>query len=220
MTLGNGPESGLKSRRNSLDGTISVSGASRTEKFGRIWAGVGLPEQDDGYLCVVGERLDGRYHCLWEKSGSLADLGRALIYASKTLLVEQVFMDCSDRLALAMIRSFGISEQGRNPSRIPRVGKPPSELFIVRCAQERLVLNFRTALDKTRGLLDGGRILIHESNCPKLMHCLGLRIEDLMRSSVIKALVWVVNALEHAGSADKAPEIHVDPWYENVSRCW
>jgi hypothetical protein len=212
------PESGLKGRRDSLDGTISVSGSSRIEKFHRIQAGLGVPEQDDGYLCVVGQRLDGRYHCLWEKSGSLADLGPALIESSRTLLVEQVFMDCSDRLALEMIRTFGVSDRCENSSQAPLFGQTPEELFIVRCAQDRLVLNFRTALEKTRVLIDGGRILIHEGNCPRLMQSMGLRIQELMTSSVMKALVWVVSALETAGSADKAPHINKAPWYGNFSR--
>ena len=88
------------------DGIIAVTGTVREERFTRIWAGIGWPDRDAGYLCVVGEREDGRYHVLSEFLGGLSELGRAAIEAKDRLLVENVWVDGRDAVATSYLRTL------------------------------------------------------------------------------------------------------------------
>ena len=88
------------------DGIIAVTGAVREERFTRIWAGIGWPDRDPGYLCVVGEREDGRYHALSESLGGLSELGRAAIEAKERLLVENIWVDGRDAVAASYLRTL------------------------------------------------------------------------------------------------------------------
>jgi hypothetical protein len=88
------------------DGTIAVTGSRSTEIFTRIWASVGWPDRDSGHVCVVGERTDGLYHCLWEKSGGLLEIGTAVIAAKDLFLIDCVWVDSSDELATSYLRTL------------------------------------------------------------------------------------------------------------------
>jgi hypothetical protein len=212
------------------DSTIAVSGSKRTETFTRIWAGVGWPDGDSGYVCVVGERTDGLYHCLWEKSGGLWEIGEAIVVAKDRFLIDCVWVDTGDELATSYLRTLeGLcfyENQGKQPasfagtgskSRWPDFRDADTTASIV-AVPSRIANNFRSALEKTRGVIMTGKLMIHESNCPKLVYTLRQPLHDLLASSVMQALVWVVSALDAA--TDSGP-LDFDPasqWYANFSR--
>ena len=88
------------------DGTIAVTGTKGTESFNRIWAGVGWPENAAGYLCVLGERVDGRYHALWEKNGGLWELGVAAVEVKDRFLIDCIWVDARDAVATSYLRTL------------------------------------------------------------------------------------------------------------------
>jgi hypothetical protein len=213
------------------DGVIAVSGTARIETFTRVWAGIGWPERDSGYLCVMGEKPDGRYHALWEKTGGLWELGEAAANGKNRFLVECFWVDGRDTLATSYLRTL----DGLCFRENPRPGLPTSmgTLFqtmtdrpivpeihtaTVRSAPERVTQNFRSALEKTRGALMRGQILIHEVNCPKLVYTIRQPLDDLLQAPAMKALVWVVTALEDAKGCEAPEALPSGPWYTNFSR--
>lgn len=207
------------------DGTISVAGAARKETFLKIWAGIGWPDREPGYLCVIGERPDGRYHALWEKTGGLSELGDAAVQAKDRLLIECLWVDGRDTVAASYLRTtdglcFYESPASTRPTAAPLLSHPSFEMVTatVMPVPDMLIGNFRSALEKTRGIIMSGRFLIHEANCPKLVYTLRQPLDDLLKSPVMKALVWVVTALERGRCGASPEELPVDSWYTNVPR--
>lgn len=197
------------------DATICVSGASNDILFTRICAGIAWPERDPGHLCVVGERsVDGLYHCLWERCGGLWELGDAAREARINFLVDCFWVDARDGIASSYVRNLeGICPspilahhpvaQGRG---IQTAIVPPTALdpdldnpAAVAPVQERILQNYRSALEKTRAAIMTGRVLIHETNCSRIAYTLRQPLETLLHSPVMKSLVWVVTALELTG---------------------
>jgi hypothetical protein len=213
------------------DGTIAVTGTKGKESFNRVWAGIGWPENEAGYLCVLGERLDGRYHALWEKNGGLWELGAATIEAKDRFLIDCIWADTRDAVATSYLRTLsglcfheeplkerftsadGVDTRARAwrsiPERITATVLP---------ASDRTTGNYRSALENTRGVILAGNLLIHEANCPKLVYALRQPLEDLLRSPVVKGLVWVVTAFEHAKRSGDVEVSTPDPWYGNALR--
>ncbi|MBI4963363.1 MAG: hypothetical protein HY913_08800 [Desulfomonile tiedjei] len=214
------------------NGTIEVSGTSRKEGFNRIWAGIGWPDQDTGYICIVGERLEGRYHCLWEKRGGLWELGDAALEARDRFLVDVIWVDARDDLATAYLRTLDglcfYENPFENSSSFQPSSNPSSSdrsLFrgrdttaTVMAVPDKTLSNYRSALEKTRGLILAGRLLIHEANCPILGYTLRQPLDELLKSPVMKALVWVLTALEDAKGNGLLEPIDSDPWYANIPR--
>lgn len=211
------------------DGVIVVSGTVRAERFNRMWAGIGWPESDPGYLCVVGERTDGRYHALWEARGGLWEIGDAAVQAKDRFLLDRIVIDASDELASSYIRTVdGLSrcddEALRNmPERTacpprPSLVRAPGTDVVVAAAPKKVTAYYRTALDKTRGVIMNDRLLVHEKNCPRLMYTLRQPLDDLLRSPVMKGLVWVISALETVRAYDDPDEDLLGPWYANFGR--
>jgi hypothetical protein len=212
------------------NGSIEVSGTTRKEDFNKIWAGIGWPDQDTGYICVVGERTDGNYHCLWEKRGGLWELGAAALEAKDRFLVDLIWVDARDDLATSYLRTLeGLcfyepaADKGsaRPASNIPSAPSPFRALdstATIAAVPEKVVANYRSALEKTRGVILAGRLLIHETNCPLLVYTLRQPLEELLKSPVMKALVWVLTSLEEAkgnGLLEPPPQ---EPWYTNIPR--
>jgi hypothetical protein len=212
------------------DATIAVSGSKRTETFNRIWAGVGWPDRNAGYVCVVGARTDGLYHCLWEKSGGLWEIGDAIVAAKDQFLIDCIWVDGSDLLATSYLRTLeGLSfydNQGTQPASFAGAGakhrwphfRDAETTAIIAAVPSRIVDNYRSALEKTRGVIMAGKLVIHESNCPKLVYTLRQPLPDLLASSVMKAVVWVVSALDAANSVGPLDFEPSAPWYANFSR--
>jgi hypothetical protein len=221
------------------DSIIAVSGTVREERFVRIWAGIGWPDRDAGYLCVVGEREDGRYHVLSEFLGGLAELGRAAIEAKDRLLVENIWVDGKDAVAASYLRTLDglCAPPGAKGDNLPSPPfakahnlNPPftkggyggilhdEHTAIVVAVPDRITGNFRSALEKTRGVIMAGNLLIHETRCPKLVYTLRQSLDEILRSPVMKALVWVITSLEDHKGNDIPPEANPDPWYGNLQR--
>lgn len=211
------------------DGTIAVSGTIRSERFGKIWAGIGWPDLEPGYLCVVGERVDGRYNALWEKRGGLYEIGRAAVEAKERYLIDRIVVDARDELATSYLRTlpglcFNKEDReatGRDRAFLSTAGgviRDQGILVTVVGASERVLTNYRSALDTTRGIIVACRLLVHEPNCPGLLYALRQPLEDLLRSPVMKGIVWLVTALEHARGHETLDEGQCDPWYTNIFR--
>jgi hypothetical protein len=212
------------------DGTIAVSGAKRVEKFQRIWAGIGWPESKSGHFCVIGERTDGRYHALWEKQGGLWELGDEAVQVKDRFLIEQIWVDARDTVATAYVRTLDglcfYGEPSQTAAEAPAILTPSGwtqfknqTMTAVVCpVPERVLNHYRSALEKIRGLIMRGTLLIHEKNCPILMYTIRQPLDDLVKSAVTKALVWVLTALEESkGSNGQQPETP-EPWYTNLPR--
>lgn len=213
------------------DGLIAVSGARRVETFTRIWAGIGWPDRDSGAICAVGERPDGRYHALWEQTGGLWELGEAAVTIKDRLLVESIWVDSRDSLATSYLRTVNglcfhessYPDQGANLGTLfrslkDRCSEQELPTAAVMPVPDRVTDNFRSALEKTRGTIMQGKLLIHETNCPKLLYIIRQPLEDLLQSPVMRALVWVITALDAAQGCDAAEETTTGPWYGNFSR--
>ncbi|MFC1834696.1 hypothetical protein ACFL2Q_08175 [Thermodesulfobacteriota bacterium] len=211
------------------DDTIAVSGMSRILEFNKIWAGLGWPDVGLGYLCVVGEREDGCYHALWEKRGGLWELGEAALEAKERLLVDRIMVDTNDELSASYLRTREGLCYNEDPARVPAGTPPvnPSRYERVRSkgiettvapVLAPIVRNYRSALEKTREAIMTGKLFVHEGNCPIMVYTLRQPLEDLLRSPVMRALVWVVTALEiDRGSGDVGDDLQ-NPWYKNFSR--
>jgi hypothetical protein len=213
------------------DGTIAVTGTKGAESFNKIWAGVGWPENEAGYLCALGERVDRRYHALWEKSGGLWELGVAAVEAKDSFLIDCIWVDARDAVATSYLRTLpGLcfheepSERGcatatgaGSPAKEPRSIEREMTATVVP-VPERATANYRSALEKTRGVIMAGNLMIHEANCPKLVYALRQPLEDLLRSPVMKGLVWVITALEDAKRSADTEVSTSDSWYNNSPR--
>lgn len=213
------------------NGTVEVSGTARRETFNRVWAGIGWPDHAAGYLCVIGERPDGTYHALWEKRGGLWELGDAALEATDKLLVECIWVDARDDLATSYLRTLEglcFHDDPRNNWPLPKPGQPiasrpvpPSDLkptATVVPVPEKILTNYRSALEKTRGLIIAGRLIVHEPNCPRLVYTLRQPLEDLLTSPVMKGLVWVLTALEDIRGNGTLNGVDPEPWYANAPR--
>jgi len=213
------------------DGTVAISGVARAEKFSRIWAGIGWPDRDQGHIVVVGERTDARYHCLWEKSGGLWELGDAAVEAKDRFLVECVWVDTRDEVATSYLRTLNglcFYEETRGGEGTSAATQPSTTAghplrdrdttAAVVPVPGRITGSYRSALEKARGVIMTGGLLIHERNCPRLVYTLRQPLDDLIKSPVIKALVWVVNALEELKGNGINGEGPQSPWYGNAPR--
>jgi len=212
-------------------GSITVSGRSRSEEFDRIWAGIGWPDDQPGYLCVVGQRTDGRPHCIWEGLGGLWELGEAAVEAKDRFLIDCVWVDTRDAIATAYLRNLnGLCFYETIPPASPDVGLDPQTcaesshfrgkdvVTAIAPVPERITANFRSALEIVRGAIVNGRLLIHHTNCPRLLYTLRQPLEELLKSPVMKGLVWVMSALEEAGTTVEQDLDTSGPWYENLPR--
>ncbi len=211
------------------DGSIAVSGRTKSEKFNKIWAGIGWPDFEPGYVCVVGERADGRFHVLWEKRGGLWEVGDAAREAKDRFLIDRIVVDPRDELATSYLRTLdGLCFYEEDEDRSVRISGPQRStrryfrdteaLAVVVPVPERVSANYRSALEKTRGVIMAGRLLVHEPNCPVLTYTLRQPLEDLLRSPVMKGLVWVVTALEDARGLENGDTTEPDQWYANPPR--
>jgi hypothetical protein len=213
------------------DGTIAVTGTKGKERFSHVWAGIGWPENEAGYLCVLGERVDGRYHALWEKNGGLWELGTATVEAKDRFHTDCIWVDARDAVATSYLRTIpGLCFYEKPPKRgLPTVAEIRASAKTTRFIKgettatvlpvsDRTTNNYRSALEKTRGAIMAGNLLIHEANCPKLVYALRQPLEDMLRSPVIKALVWVITALENAKRSADLEVSTSDPWYGNTPR--
>lgn len=214
------------------NGSIEVSGATRKEDFNRIWAGIGWPDQDTGYICVVGERVDAKYHCLWETRGGLWELGEAALEAKDRFLVELIWVDARDDLATSYLRTMDglcfYEEAGHMPRSLQAAANPsPSDRSLFRGRDttatvvpvpDKILSNYRSALEKARGLIMASQLFIHEANCPLLAYTLRQPLDELLKSPVMKALVWVLTALEEVTGNGLLEPINPDPWYANIPR--
>lgn len=210
------------------DGTIAVSGTFRIERFARIWAGIGWPELKAGYLCVLGERGDGRYHALWEKRGGLWELGDEILQAKDRFLIECIWIDARDSVAASYVRTLeGLCfyENAGDHSDDCIVSTP--ELWtefknrtmtaVVSPVPARTLNHYRSALEKVRGLILKGQLIVHEKNCPVLVYSLRQPLDELLTSPVMRALVWVLTALEESKGTQQQQE-DGEPWYGNLRR--
>lgn len=210
------------------DGTIGVSGRSRIEKFDRIVAGIGWPDVDPGYICVIGERTDGRYHALWEKRGGLWEIGDSAREAKDRFLIDCVLADTRDELAASYLRTLdGLCFPKEDGKERPTGGagshtagdfRDRETVAALIPVPERVTSNYRSALEKTRGVIMAGRLMVHEPNCPVLVYTLRQPLDELLRSPVMKALVWAVSVLEDTGGSENMGGESRDPWYLNLSR--
>jgi hypothetical protein len=212
------------------DATIAVSGSSKTQKFNRIWAGVGWPDREAGYMCVVGERTDGLFHCLWEKSGGLWEIGEAIVCAKDRLLIDCVWVDTNDELATSYLRTLeGLSFYDNKGIGAPSFAdasakrrwpdfRDANTTATIAAVPGRIAGNYRSALEKTRAIIMAGKLMVHPTNCPKLVYTLRQPLHDLLCSSIMKALVWVVSALDAAKAADPDDFEPSCSWYANFSR--
>lgn len=215
------------------DGTVVVFGASNKLIFNRIWAGVGWPDQDAGHICVVGERTaDNLYHCLWEKHGGLWELGDAALEVKKRFLIDCIWVDARDTISTSYLRTLeGLCFHPELGTKLPMgmskavsPGRRKAPLTArdgtaaIAPVQERIWANYRSALEKTRGVIMTGRLFVHETHCPQTVYTLRQPLEQLLKSTVMMALVWVVTALENTrGNLTEAREPQ-DSWYGNLSR--
>jgi len=213
------------------DGTIAVSGKAATIVFNRICAGVGWPDLDAGYICVVGERIDGMYHCLWEKQGGLWEIGGAAREAKDRFLMECVWVDGRDPVSTTYLRTLeGLcfhedTERRNNPdgdstlNTLVRLYVPAIEhTTCIVSVQDAIASNYRSALEKTREVIITGRLAVHESNCPKLIYLLRQPVEAMLKSPVMKGLVWVVTGLETTkGQGIQGVDRRI-PWYGNYRK--
>jgi hypothetical protein len=211
------------------DETLVVSGTQKAEKFNKMWAGIGWPDLDDGYICVVGERVDSRYHCIWEKLGGLWELGSSAIDAKDRLLVDRIWVDARDEISTSYFRTLdGLCFYDEDDSHVllePQQASSKWEHFrdldtvaTVVPVPERITSNYRSALEMIRGVIAEGKLMIHEQNCPRLVYALRQPLEDLLRSPVMKALVWVVSALEESNGIAAVGSNVDDSWYKNIPR--
>jgi hypothetical protein len=213
------------------DGAIAILGTSRIEAFTRVWAGIGWPDRESGYLCVIGEKPDGRYHAFWEKTGGLWELGQNAVHAKDRFLIDCFWVDGRDILATSYLRTVdGLCfHEYPTPDKPKSLGKlfrslrdrqsaPDAPTATVRLVPDRAIDNFRSALEKTRGVIMSGKILVHEINCPKLVYTIRQPLNDLLQSPAMKALVWVVTALEDAKGCEAQEDLPPGPWYTNLSR--
>jgi hypothetical protein len=177
----------------------------------------------------VGRRMDGRYHALREKRGGLWELGDAALEAKNRLLVDRIMVDSSDGLATTYLRTVEglcFHESGQMPGLLSSsaiaadarslAGVPPGAT--VAPVPLRIATNFRSALEKTRGIIMNEKLLVHEAECPRLVYALRQPIEELLRSPVMKALVWVISALEETCGNEPLQDDSAEPWYANLSR--
>ena len=91
-------------------------------------------------------------------------------------------------------------------------------IAIVVAVPDRITGNFRSALEKTRGVIMASQLLIHQTRCPKLIYTLRQPLDEILRSPVIKSLVWVITALEDHKGNDTPPRAEQEPWYGNLPR--
>jgi hypothetical protein len=211
------------------DGTIEISGSTSTVQFNRIWAGIGWPERDPGYLCVVGERRDGRYHALSETRGGLWELASAAVDARKSFCIERIMVDSTDELSTSYLRNYGglcsYEEELQRASYLflgatthPQIKQDGPPLPTVSPVQERIITNYRAALEQTRGVIMNGKLLVHEANCPVLVYTLRQPLDEILPAPVMKALVWVINAFEQSQGGGPPDRTDFDTWYSNIER--
>jgi hypothetical protein len=192
------------------DGLFAVRGEKETILFQEMIGGIGLPDREQGYFCVVGRRADGKYHCLWESQGGLWELSDAVVQAQEVFPIHEVWMDNSDEFAVSFLRGLH-RNAGDGGSRLNVDSRP-----VIRRVSARTESNFRSALEKTRGIILEGRLFIHEKNCPVMMYSVNRPLADLLNSAAIKALVWTVCVFESFG-IDEIPDVD-DRWYGNICR--
>jgi len=211
-----------------FDGSIAVTGQSSTLVFSRVWAGVGWPEAEQGALCVLAESLEGVYHALAEWRGSLYDLGSAASSAWADLLVDSFWIDASDEVSTTYFRRLdfslsGVKEVEAHCSSLKRpLGRPAGANGAVGPAivgvRPTFRENFRASLETMRGISASERLAVHQDRCPSLAFALKRDLDYLLRSPVVKALVWALTAMESTRGQAAVQVGPDDVWYHNVHR--
>jgi hypothetical protein len=208
------------------DGSIAVCGHSATLIFNRILAGIGWPDAEDGALCVVGESPAGTYHALAERRGTLLELGRGVLETKSELLVECFFVDASDGISTGYLRALKgpgeRSQEARKPTGKPKT--PRSGVFRRHGSRDPLVItgvrpryrdHFRGALEAVRGIIESHKLVVHQAACPSLTFALHRPLDYMVTSPMIKALVWVITAMEVPGEDAFVGAEPEDGWYVN-----
>jgi len=205
------------------DGTIAVSGRAATLVFDRICAGIGWPDAEDGALCAVGYSPAGTYHVLEERRGTLLDLGRAVRAMKTDLLVDCFFVDGSDEISTGYLRCLeGAAEacrrdasagQAQSAFRAVTSGHGTRDPIVIAAVRSRYREHFRGALESVRGIIASERLMVHRSECPTLTSALHRPLDYMITSPVIRALVWVVTAMEAAADDASAHTGLRDGWY-------
>jgi hypothetical protein len=206
------------------DGTIAVTGTRRTQRFSRLVIGVGWPDQEEGRLCVVGTRLDGLHHCLWEYGGGLWALGDEARDAGKRFLAESIVVDASDTISTSHFRTLEWEDQPRAPGLQAwrRSGSTLSAPVFQRpCivpVPPQVSAGFRSTLEMVKGMMDNKKVLIHTSNCPTLTHTIRRNVSDLLKSPTMKAFTWALWLLERQSMAQPDWDREAEAWYDNAPR--
>lgn len=202
------------------DSTIAIAGLRSKVRFSRVVVGVGWPEQEDGYLCVVGARVDGRFHCIWESRGGLWTLGDSAKEAQSRFLPEGIILDPTDSVCSSYFRALDWSG-GQADDTLKSIGltsaKKKAEPIIIPVSKQTTD-NFRSTLEMVKGMISNGRALVHTSNCPTLMYTLRRPLNDLVKSPVMKGLTWALWYLERMAVSPQALGAKDSMWYENAPR--
>ena len=148
---------------------------------------------------------------LYGKERGPLGIGRSRVGGQGPLSRRLIWVDARDDLATSYLRTLdGLCfyeeppERGcatatgaGSPAKEPRSIERDTTATVVP-VPERATANYRSALEKARGVIMAGHLMIHEANCPKLVYALRQPLEELLRSPVMKGLVWVMTALEDA----------------------
>ena len=214
------------------DGLIIIHGDVRSESFTSVHAGVGWPDGEPGGVVVVGRREDGRYHILEEKRGRLFELAGASVEIASRLLVDTFWVDSTDSVSTAYFRGgdgpLGPLDGGKRPFDKARsfgrirgnIASKALELDsapIVRSVSEAILRNFRSALERVRGMIAQERALINEKRCPSIMYAMRQPMDYALSSPVIRALALGMLSMVGAGDDDHALDTPRQ-WYGNRRR--
>ena len=151
--------------------------------------------------------------------------------AKDRFLIDCIWVDARDAVATSYLRALpGLCfheeppERGcasatgaGSPARGPRSIEKEMTATVLP-VPERATANYRSALEKTRGVIMAGNLMIHEANCPKLVYALRQPLEDLLRSPVMKGLVWVITALEQRKERRGHRGFHSGPMVQQLAQ--
>ncbi len=189
------------------DGTVAVAGLRTVERFSGMWAGVTAPGEFPGYFLVVGERSDGRFHCLWEKEARLAELREPVGRTCAAMLVDCLWLNCPEEADLAAFRVALTGEWVGKASQEPVIARVPA----------RFRAGFASGLETVAEMIQDGRLVVFEALCPRLLYEIRRPRAELMTSNVIQTLVLTVSVLEHLRTGcDPGPPEQL--WYGNRPR--
>ena len=214
------------------DGLIIIHGDVRSESFTSVHAGVGWPDGEPGGVVVVGRREDGRYHILEEKRGRLFEIAGASVEIASRLLVDTFWIDSTDSVSTAYFRGedgpLGPLDARKRPlvktftlgtisANRPGKGRELDSAPIVRSVSDTILRNFRSALERVRGMIAQERALINEKRCPSIMYAMRQPMDYALASPVMAALALGLLSMVGAGDDDHALDMPRQ-WYDNRRR--